>query len=319
MIASMRGDDSIIHRLLTLLKKERGFIQLQQLRKNVYYVQTVNGEFILKGFLTRRELMIQEKFINQLYQKGFIYTPMFVKTKKSFYVAPYYFAWFHFVKEGFPSFHYRYELDRISGLTLLNHYHATSEKLVKEFTPTLSSFHLINKWSDRLFQFVQHTPYLTYYLSKEKVAQLIQWGEWSLTGVKHQPDIFYVEKKVILHGDVAHHNFIRDEKRQVYLIDFDLISIGCRANDLIQYVNRILPAIKWSYEKLASYEQLQFYLNETAFLYALAFPADIYREWNRLLRTNRLNEQKLSQLIHLTNTQFSLRQQFINRVKSVVN
>jgi thiamine kinase-like enzyme len=130
---------------------------------------------------------------------------------------------------------------------------------------------------------------------------------------------FLKEPFVILHGDVAHHNFLRNKAGNLQLIDFDLISIGPNSLDYLQYANRILPYMDWSFNQLSQMKQIQSFLNEKAFLYALAFPADIFREWNRIIREQTYKDHtKFKQVMEMTIGQFYLRKQFIDQVKNLI-
>ena len=53
--------------------------------------------------------------------------------------------------------------------------------------------------------------------------------------------------------------------------------------DYLQYANRIMPNLENS-EELWTYQQINQYKNNKAFLYALVFPTDIFREWNRIIK-----------------------------------
>ena len=139
-------------------------------------------------------------------------------------------------------------------------------------------------------------------------------------GWKKIVPFFINEPYCILHGDVAHHNFLRDSNGILHLIDFDLISIGPPSLDYLQYANRILPSVDWSFERLSHFSQYQELLNEKAFLYALAFPADIFREWNRVIREGSYKDQrKYDQVMDLTIGQFYPRKKFIDSLKMMTN
>jgi len=132
-------------------------------------------------------------------------------------------------------------------------------------------------------------------------------------------DFFYNEPFVILHGDVAHHNFLRDTMGKLYLIDFDLISIGPNSLDFLQYANRILPFIDWSFARLQHFPYIDRFLQDEGFLFALAYPADIFREWNRMVKENSHHDKaKLKQVMDLTIGQFNARKQFIDQLKKQV-
>ncbi len=77
---------------------------------------------------------------------------------------------------------------------------------------------------------------------------------------------FLDQPHCIIHGDVAHHNFIRGKDEALSLIDFDLIGIAPSYLDLLQYCNRILPSLNWSAPALFSYKQIQPFEYEKSFL-----------------------------------------------------
>ncbi|MDP4172298.1 MAG: aminoglycoside phosphotransferase, partial [Bacillota bacterium] len=100
------------------------------------------------------------------------------------------------------------------------------------------------------------------------------------------------------------------------LIDFDLISLGSDTIDLVQYANRILPFLSWSLKDLQKYPLLQKKMQEKAYLYSLAYPSDIFREWNRIIKDNTyMNSVQTQQVMELTMGQFYLREKFFKRLK----
>ncbi len=108
-------------------------------------------------------------------------------------------------------------------------------------------------------------PFCEYFINESVLTELQLWANWSLTGMKKAGSLFTNEPFVILHGDVAHHNFLRDSSGKLHLIDFDLISIGPAFLDYLQYANRILPYLDWSFERLAKFSQIQNFLSEAHF------------------------------------------------------
>lgn len=98
---------------------------------------------------------------------------------------------------------------------------------------------------------------IKYFLDDYIISELISWANWSLAGMVRKRRFFQKEPSVILHGDVAHHNFLRDKNGKLHLIDFDLISIGPPSFDYLQYANRILPSIDWSLGKLGSLKEIE--------------------------------------------------------------
>ena len=81
----------------------------------------------------------------------------------------------------------------------------------------------------------------------------------------------------------------------------EVLSIGTPRSDYLQYANRILPFLHWSFQDLAKYKELAIYMNEKGFIYALAFPTDLFREWNRAIREQTyLQPAKIQQLLEIT-------------------
>src|SRR5690606_14014221 len=123
-----------------------------------------------------------------------------------------------------------------------------------------------------------------YFVQKEIINELLAWADWSLRGIEEEAWLFQSGRQVILHGDVAHHNFLRAKDQSLYLLDFDLVAIGSPHSDYLQYANRILPFMNWSFEELKEYPIFKYSLEEIGFLHALAYPTDIFREWISVIR-----------------------------------
>ena len=119
-------------------------------------------------------------------------------------------------------------------------------KLQGSYNTILPTFHLVEKWEERSTLFKRNLPLISFFLEREIITELINWVEWSLSGLRQEKDTLEKLPKAILHGDVAHHNFMRTSKGDLFLIDFHLISIGPEIADYLQYANRILPFLNWS-------------------------------------------------------------------------
>lgn len=151
------------------------------------------------------------------------------------------------------------------------------------------------------------------------ITEILSWADWSLKGMLRESNLFNNDEKVILHGDVAHHNFLRSKNNKLYLIDFDLISAGVPHVDYLQYANRILPFMNWSLAELANCEKIKPLLHEKGFIYALAYPTDIFREWNRAIKEGTyLQQEKIQQLLELTVVSFKERQDFFAHLQKAI-
>jgi len=316
------GDDGFQDRLLSYLNQNLPYqiVRLTPLRRNVFIVRLSDGfQFVLKGYSSLRRLKIQEAFIQSLKKEGFPFTYSMYSFPKEhcLYFESQYFGIFEFLTKGEEPFFYDSKKSCQEGLQLLEKFHGVSEKLVGSYKTLLPFFHLIEKWEERFRQFKSNIPILSFFLQKEVVQDLSDWAEWSLAGIKQEKGALHLFPNVILHGDVAHHNFFRSSNGELLLIDFDLISIAPAMIDYLQYANRILPFLNWSCKELSSFEQLLPYFKHTIFLYALVYPTDIFREWNRLVKDHSFNDtRKVRAVMELTIGQYDKRQAFYEEIKT---
>ncbi len=314
------GDDLFQNRLFSYLQEQLNvhIKEISQIRKQVYKVKGEGLEFILKGFSSYHQFVLQKDVLTSLKQVGFQKTYSFYPLEKNpplLFEQTYYgcLEWIETSKNEFTFFKRH---DRLKGLKLLAHFHDVNKKLVEQYMGKITSFNQLGKWQERTVSFLNNLPVIRYFVQKEIIDEILAWADWSLKGVEKELGVFENGEKVILHGDVAHHNFLRAKNKDIYLIDFDLISIGTPRSDYLQYANRILPFIHWSFQDLTNYKEIAAYLYEKGFIYALAFPTDIFREWNRAIRAQTyLQPSKIQPLLEMTIGQFHQRYNFINELK----
>ncbi|WP_235822797.1 phosphotransferase [Cytobacillus massiliigabonensis] len=308
------------NRLFSYLQKQLNIPikEILQIRKQVYKVNAEGIDFILKGFSSYHQLVLQKDFLTWLKREGFQKTYSFYPLEKNppLLFEQTYYGCLEFIETSKNEFTFYKQSDRLNGLKLLSHFHDVNEKLVKQYTGNIPSFNQLGKWQERTMSFLNNLPVIRYFVQKEIINDMLIWADWSLKGLEKELNVFENGKKVILHGDVAHHNFLRSKNKDIYLIDFDLISIGTPRSDCLQYANRILPFIHWSFQELGNYKEIAAYLNEKGFIYALAFPTDIFREWNRAIREQTyLQSTKIQQLLEMTVGQFQQRHSFIKELQ----
>ncbi|UII57965.1 phosphotransferase [Cytobacillus spongiae] len=319
------GDDYAHNRLLSYLRKEvtQEIEEIVPLRNHVFLVKGEEFDFILKGFSSYHRLKLQETFTSSLYNVGFHQTYQFLQLTDDppLYWNQVYYGCLSYIPPSEDSFTFKNRDDRKEGLELLKEYHHSTETFVTRYRTLIAKFKIMEKWQERTATFLTNLHLIKFFVQKEIINELLNWADWALKGMEEEKDFFVSGPSVILHGDVAHHNFLRNQLNQdLYLLDFDLISIGPTYSDYLQYSNRILPFMMWSFDELATYKELDPFLNERAFLYALAFPTDIFREWNRIIREKSyMDTYKIRQVLDLTVRQFSQRQNFVNELKERVN
>ncbi|MGN8841284.1 phosphotransferase [Niallia sp. HCP3S3_B10] len=318
-----RGDDTFYYRLLSLLEKKipAKILEISRIRNEVYLVKTNQFWMILKGYNSYQKLKIQEAFTRALKQEGFTHTYQFyVFDDEPIIIDEMVFGMIEYISPHKDSFTYSSKGNRREALQLLEHYYTVTERLVEIYKYILPSFHLMKKLEQRLVEFRSNKSIIEHFLKMEIVEEIFEWANISFLYIQEHNEYLHTKSNVILHGDVAHHNFMRDINNKLYLIDFDLISIGPRVGDYLQFANRILPNIGWSLQqlqKMSGYSQL---FKEEWFLIALMYPTDILREWNRIIRNKHLsNDFLLKQVLDLTTDQYEKRKKFYQKLRQIVD
>lgn len=314
------GDDYFFNRLFSYLtrKLEVEIKEMTQLRGNVYLIKTGKHVFILKGYKDLRKLKIQEAFTSSLRKSGFDQSYRFFNQDKDpLHFDGSYYGCIEFIEHHGKRFDYGMPTDRDEGVELLNRFHDHTTVLLPSYASMLPKADLARKWRHRMNEFKKNLPVVNGYVNKSITEELLKWTDFSLGNFANLKENLETEPPAILHGDVAHHNFLRSKDGKLNLIDFDLISSGSRAYDMLQYANRILPFLDWQFESLERINHLNKWLDSDAFLFGLLYPADILREWNRLVRDrNHSNPYSLAPIVEMTVSQFYQRKQFQEDVKS---
>ncbi|WP_050615899.1 phosphotransferase [Bacillus testis] len=279
---SFREDGSIRKRLINSLDTKGESLQkVDRIRENVFKVTSNKRKYMVKGFSSTNKLEAQKLLTKKLKENGFHQTYRFIKSLPDFNYDGMTYSWIEYLNPSRDKFSYREAENRSKGLFLLQQFHQTTRSFYKSIPA--SKYNQLRKWQERLKLFKSNAGIVRGYVSSRYVDNWIEWGERALKGMEKFEDDLYKEPNCIIHGDVAHHNFFNSSGGKLNIIDFDLIHQAPPIIDFIQYSNRIMPYVKDASE-LFSYPQLKAYKNNPAFLYALLFPADIYREWNRLER-----------------------------------
>lgn len=289
-------------------------------RENVIWIKTKQGKYVLKGF-NRSETCNKQLKLSKLYhgQKPRImgtYT-VFPNQKKTVQFGKYIWAIMPFYKgEGL---HFGKKDDVKAGIDAISRFHSFSKHIPDPLYEQLTSYSLFKKWSDRLDAFKFHARSANWnHQMRPLISEIIMWGEWSLNHFDHEAveklEKKAYKKKEITHGDVAPHNFVKHKEKDTYLIDFDLFAAVPQAFDWLQYANRILPFWHWSYETMEEVGNEDFLKGFTKrwFVISLVFPTDLYREWNRALKTG--DKEMIDAVTRFTLRDFSHRKKFVEKI-----
>lgn len=271
------------NRLISKITELKGKPEsVRQLRGDVYLVHFKTEEpLILKGFSSHEKWNRQQMLTSLLKQNGFNQTYDMYKKPKPFQLDGMWYSFIEYIPISKNPFTFASKTNRIEGVQLLEKFHASADKI----SLSLPLYNQVRKWQDRLALFRHHSRTISTHIPESIVNEWIAWGEWSLKGIVANHTYLHQEDNTIIHGDCAHHNFLRKQDGKLALIDFDLIARGPRIYDYLQYANRILPHLDHPASEVWDYSQINAYQENPAFLYALAYPSDIFREWNLLFKT----------------------------------
>lgn len=287
-------------------------IHFQKIKSEVYFLETQCGPKILKGFTHEEKLKDQMQLLKLIFASGFTQMSFFEKFPNGmnyFYYRNYIWTLQQFIVPT-KEFHFKIREDRRDAYDLLAMLHRKSSNI--NYSCASINYHPF--FINRFLTFEKFVPLIQYYLDEKTIHQLINWGAYSLNFIKdiHLPNA----KKTMIHGDVAHHNFIRGKGNNLYLIDFDLVKWTYPEYEALQYFNRILPYLEWDIKKSMEEFPENPYLEDENFLKCLIFPSDLYREWNNICKFQ--NYAHLNYLIQYTENEVSKRAQFVQKIMSMV-
>ncbi|MFS0647123.1 phosphotransferase [Siminovitchia sp. 179-K 8D1 HS] len=314
--------DGFETRLLLYIRRVVGhhFRDIFIIKKGVWLIKSEKERWVIKEFTGQKKLQTQIYLTRCLFEHGFMNTYDFHPVGAVHFEDRVFGLIRHLEQNQDEPFHYGSARCRKDALALLSRFHDKTAQFLDMFRAHLLVFDQLNKWEKRLNDFKNKMdsyrdtslyPYLKNYIFA---------GEWAIHFMKRHVDYFLEEPHCILHGDVAHHNFIRKKDGSLYLIDFDLISIGPRQIDLLQFCNRILPSLHWSsgrlFSECAEIEPLK---NDLPFLAALAYPTDIFREWIYYMNSTKAERTKRKKhLESITFNQYKKRMRFTKTIMTKV-
>jgi len=161
--------------------------------------------------------------------------------------------------------------DRKKSLEVLHRLHGTRNQVAWQKSGLFQEIDLNRKWAHRLEKWQQVEPFLIQKLGSSKTQRITKLAKDSLAQLKP----IRRENVTLLHGDVVHHNFVRDHKNRMYIIDFDLACIGPAEVELILWSHRVLPHFDYDLDALIKEHPS---LASIDWNYLL-FPNELMREW----------------------------------------
>ncbi len=161
--------------------------------------------------------------------------------------------------------------DREKSLSLLHQLHDTGTHINWREVSDLHEINLMRKWKHRLEKWEYHEGFLHRTLGSKMTEEITELAKKSLSQLLPMSN----ENLTLLHGDVVHHNFVRDRNDHFYLIDFDLACLGPAEVELILWTHRVLPHYQYDYKKLILEHPSIHHIDRSYLL----FPNEMMREW----------------------------------------
>jgi thiamine kinase-like enzyme len=322
-------EDDVNNRLLFKFKKHFNLnvTKIKVINDNVYLLLCDNQKIIIKRYKSKNHIMKQvwlaKKFAEMSYQGSVRFIP-FKSGKYIRKVDNYYYALMPFI-EG-EQLSYGSRKDRKAAFDQLERFQRESKSLTEKRQQFVPIYSLYSKWATRLdtfyFNLYNNKKYLT--ASQYKMMKkYLKWGEYTLDTLP----IDVLQKKersarregLIIHGDVANHNFLRKNDDTIVMIDFDLMACAPPEYDTLQLINRYFPYCNYSLAKIieelgGTFTKL---IQTKWFATALIYPTDIFREWNRLTTATPINEKKLYSYIHQLERHYVKRMEMVAELRAL--
>lgn len=192
---------------------------------------------------------------------------------------------------------YRKSTHRMAVYEMLNALHQTNAKVAWYDKLGVKRFSIVEKFRFRLRKFEQLHASVKQYL-KNDFESIARRGKETLA----YPIMINSSELTLCHGDVAHHNFVMIGN-EWKMIDFDLAYVGNPNDELIVWMMRVLPFIKYDIKLLV--QEIPELKKLAPSFPLLLFPNEVMREWIHFSTLNLRDRKKLlPYLKELTNNFF---------------
>ena len=178
--------------------------------------------------------------------------------------------------EGAKPVNFKKRADRTDSLEALTKLHETSSLINWPAEPYLHTYPLLAKWEDRIERFQNIGESCEVHIGKNNVEDILFYANNALRIVRQS----YRDQidDTLLHGDVVHHNILRDNLGIIRFIDFDLTCTGPAGTEIALWIHRVLPQIDYDLEFLVN-EQPSLQMLDYSSIALLLYPNELLREW----------------------------------------
>jgi hypothetical protein len=205
--------------------------------------------------------------------------------------------------EGARSVNFKKRADRTDSLEALMALHETGSIINWPGEPYLHPYPLEAKWEERINRFQNIREECEKYIGKSNFDDIVFYAKNALrlvrkTGLSEQAE-------TLLHGDVVHHNILRDKYGIIRFIDFDLTCTGPPGTEIALWIHRVLPQIDYDIEFLVNEQPALQNLDDSSKT-LLLYPNEMLREWLHLFTLpKRSQERQVKNLIPFTESALS--------------
>ncbi|WP_053219046.1 phosphotransferase [Virgibacillus senegalensis] len=316
------GDEAFQARLSSFLETRAKLCthKMKYLKHAVYLVEDYTGKrYILKG-MKQNESVRQQLDFQYAYSDSdiikFVHFP-----NGELFLYHYDYSWLLMPFQEGKTLYFGEEQERRAAVRALKNFHLRAKGI--KVTDPLIRPPLLFKWEHRLDKF-RKTLVVFEAFGKDSLAkEIIKLTDRQLHYLQEKVDWYALEKTAVdqlswTHGDVASHNFLKSKSGEIYLLDFDLLSLAPVSYDWIQLGQRFLPYIGCDIPQLSSHIELARDGDELAFmLRSIALPSDLIREWLIFYRTKPTSNQLYDYLIKMEG-KWEQRVQFVKEVDIVL-
>lgn len=311
-------DDIFYNRLSSFLFK-KGQLKVRQIstiKPHVFYIETIDDDsLLLKAHRQEKSVIQQWRFFDEIHLNE-SHTIAFEKFPNNHrMIKSRGFTWTIAPYISGKRITYRSSEERKQVVSVLKKFHKRATGI--KIKPIIKKPMITERWYKRLLTF-KKTEYIFMENGFENLyMDIVQSTEIYLRQLSRFPWSLYEDKAIEtgtwIHGDVASHNFIKN--RQVYLIDFDLLTCNPQIYDFIQLSQRFLPYINWDLECLLSYEMVSS-LDIRKWLFGILIPSDIIREWIYVI--SHKSKQTINRYLKQLDINWNKRKRFSQQVVSML-
>ncbi|QQE73276.1 phosphotransferase [Brevibacillus composti] len=267
-------------------------------RRNVSYLKTDRGHWILKGYKQREKADWVIRLSEFLRHKGFLHTVQYIADSTGEKIFPYGGKFYTIMKmiDGRESDNASLSDVKKAAMTLARFHQAARHFPSSEPFPIDGKPALLDKWEGRLEHFERITWQIEQKGPQNRLEQLImEMAEEAIHDARHILQAAYkmpltaelfaaYEHGTLAHRDVASHNFLLTPRGSCYLIDLDTVGQDMQLVDLVQFMGRMLLLQEYRLssfvEAIDAYSQIH-YLSDTQIWMIhqlLRYPDNLLRE-----------------------------------------